>query len=428
MNKFRLPCSAQPEIVIGEIGGELNLKGQEQNEVIVKVTGELEPELEATDNHIKIGCEDDCTIYVPHGALVMIENVGSNASVKSLGGKLKIGQIGRELVLRDVGQVEVAQIGLDLSAKRVRGDLVVDSVGRGAIIRDVDGQFKAGSIGQHLNLRDVSGGVTVATGGHADLNLAPVPWQTYSVSAGGNISFRLVEEASAELKLRAGGRIRISLPEFSETIREKTYHLTVGEGGPQVELAAGGNLDVSGQRAGWETYSTFTPDMVVDVEEFDRMAEDIEQQVTSQIGAMTEHLDSFMANLEGSFDTLNMSEEKRQRVREKMEQARGRLDERTRNASERARERAEKARARVEIRLEEARRRAEQAPRPPRPPQQPREIRFTWPMSGGASAKPQEPAEVSEEERLMILRMLADKKISTAEANRLLAALEGSEE
>jgi sRNA-binding protein len=89
--------------------------------------------------------------------------------------------------------------------------------------------------------------------------------------------------------------------------------------------------------------------------------------------------------------------------------------------AERARERAEAARQRAQQKAREAERRIQAKvnarvgrwgmdwsgtiPRPPRPP-----------------APPSEP--VSDEERLTILRMLAEKKITAEEAEKLLAALE----
>jgi len=159
MDKFNLPTSETPQVVIHEVSGDLNLKGQQMAEVIIKTTGGQEPVLEHVGDHVQIRSFGDCTVYVPHGASVQIHSVSGDASIKSIESEIKIDHVGRELSLRDVGSVKISQIGLDLSAKRVRGDLTVKEVGRGVIARDIDGQFSANSIGAHLHLRDVSGGV-----------------------------------------------------------------------------------------------------------------------------------------------------------------------------------------------------------------------------------------------------------------------------
>lgn len=69
---------------------------------------------------------------------------------------------------------------------------------------------------------------------------------------------------------------------------------------------------------------------------------------------------------------------------------------------------------------EAAARRAEQRVR-----QQPRRFSFNWAPPGRVPTPPTEP--VSDEERMTILRMLQEKKISAEEAEKLLSALEGGE-
>jgi hypothetical protein len=61
---------------------------------------------------------------------------------------------------------------------------------------------------------------------------------------------------------------------------------------------------------------------------------------------------------------------------------------------------------------------------PPSPPPPPSARRFVWPLS--ESEQSDSPVDtISDEERLLILKMLEEKKISAEEADQLLAALEG---
>lgn len=53
--------------------------------------------------------------------------------------------------------------------------------------------------------------------------------------------------------------------------------------------------------------------------------------------------------------------------------------------------------------------------------------RWPWRRSGGPPVGGEADARVSDEERMMILRMLQDKKITSAEADSLLTALEGGQ-
>lgn len=420
MQKFRVETSQNPEIVIDEISEDLNLKGHSELEVLVKTTSPAETELVRDGDKVSLTCPGSCTVYVPHHATVRIDSTGRNASIKSLDGQLFIGNIGGELGLRDVGKTSVANIGLDLSAKRVRGDLEVVNVGRTAIIRDIDGQFKADNIGAHLNLRDVSGGVIATAGGNIEVILSPVSWQTYSITSGGNISCRLSEESSAVVQIKSGSqRIRLSLPEISRLVQEGEHTVTLGEGGPQVNLEAGASVELRSRATGWESLGSYDTDIELDLEQLDTLAEQIEEQVSSQLDLLTDQLDIVLEQVEENFGK-DMSPEKRARVESKIRRAQLRADQ----AGERARQKIERKMQAKQRKIEQAARRSHYAsghPAPPAPPSPAR--RFVWPINPDMAEDIVE--SVSDEERLLILRMLEEKKISATEAEQLLAALEG---
>jgi hypothetical protein len=427
MEKYQIETGSMPHITIHSVVGDLNLKGHELEEVIVKTSEAENLELTKNEEEISINCPSDCTIYVPHGSVVQIHSISGDASIKSLDGELSVDNVARELILRDIGAARIDQIGLDLSAKRVRGDLEVKQIGRGAIIRDVDGQFNAANIGAHLNLRDVSGGVTARAGGHVEVSLAPVSWQTYSIEAGGNINCRLTEDSTATLQLHSGAQlIRLEVPENTKTIREDSYTLALGEGGPQIILSAGGTLALRSRSTGWETFGSYDAEFNIDAEELDNLAEEIESQVTSQIDAFTDQIDSYLDNINSNLGQ-DMSEEQRRRVAERLR----RTQEKAQRASERAQRKIELKMQATQRKMEQRARRERRgytppsqpgAPAPPSPAQ-----RFVWPL-GSASTAEEAGEFVSEEERLLILTMLEESKITAEEAEQLLAALEGREE
>lgn len=420
MQKYHIETSQNPEIVIDEITGDLILKGHSDFEVLVKTSAPTETELVRNGDQVTLSCPTSCTVYLPHHATVRIENIGGNANIKSLDGQIFIGNIGGELGLRDVGKANASNIGLDLSAKRIRGDLEVVNVGRTAIIRDIDGQFKAENIGAHLNLRDVSGSVVATVGGNAEVILSPVSWQTYEIKSGGNISCRLAEESSAVVQIKSGSqKIRLSLPEISRLVQESEYTATLGEGGPQVNLEAGASVELRSRATGWESLGSYDTDFELDLEQLDTLAEQIEEQVSSQLDLLTDQLDIVLEQVEENYGK-DLSPEKRARVEAKILRAQQRAEQ----AGERARQKIERKMQAKQREMERAAQRRQYAsgrPTPPAPPSPAR--RFVWPISSDEAEEVTE--SVSEDERLLILKMLEEKKISAAEAEQLLSALEG---
>lgn len=418
MEKFRYTLGPEPQVHIQSVVGDLILKGFDGNELIIKTPNTQDPQAVVQEARITIESLSACTIYVPHKSTVKIDEISGDAGVKSLEGALSIGKVGRELSLRDVGSTQVNSIGLDLAAKRIRGELLAGSVGRAAIVRDVDGKFTADAIGAQLNLRGVSGGVMVVVGGNADVSLAPVPWQEYEITAGGNINCRLMEETGVDFQIESGGSsISIKLPELSQSLRQGEYQFTLGEGGSRVKLKAGGIVEVRSGSGGWESFGVFEPNVDVNLDEIDGLAEQIEQQVTSQIEEMTGEMEAYLERVTNSLRGAGLSEREVDRVQQ-----------RVKRAQERAQRAQEISRRKMAIKLEAAQRRIEQKMRrrgvsAPVPPPRP-ESRFAWPIAPDTATAPDGEA-VSDEERLLILKMLEEQKISVEEAEQLLAALEG---
>jgi hypothetical protein len=197
-----------------------------------------------------------------------------------------------------------------------------------------------------------------------------------------------------------------------QNLNTSDHELTLGGGGAAMQLDAGGSILLEAGPSGG-----FARDEDSDVDEdFGNLVDlsaQISQQVEAQMQAVTRQINEQLANLTASMNQIGFSEEQRQRI---LEQAR-RSSER---AAERAQEQARRAQEKLERKLEAARRRSEMKGRHAE-----RRSRRVFNIEIGD--QPAEPASepVSDEERLMILRMLEQKKISLAEAEQLLDALEG---
>jgi uncharacterized protein YfaS (alpha-2-macroglobulin family) len=114
----------------------------------------------------------------------------------------------------------------------------------------------------------------------------------------------------------------------------------------------------------------------------------------------------------------DFSEKINQRVQEAMEKARSHMDSWSRDI--------EHGSHRASIKIEAAMRRAEAKARAAEVRARRGQVnvgRWKWNISSDASDTTNSP--ISDEERMSILKMLQEKKISVEEAEKLLAALEG---
>ena len=423
MAKKSIKTNTKPSIFVKNVGKDLNVKGWDRPEVLVKSSSDNDIVLEESEGVIIIECPTDCILYVPYSAEIKVGKVGTNARFKALGGEITIQKIGSDLVLRDVGPTQVEQIGTELSAKRVRGDLKAVNIGSNAIIRDVDGQFGAETIGGQLHLRDVSGGITAVVGGNASVDFSPVPWQAYAIQSSGNIRCRVPGDSNADFEIVNGAQdIRIKTIEGNQRIQEGEHTFKMGDGGVQIKITAGGSMILQTLATEWDSFERIEVDFGAELGAMaDEIAEQALSQVESQLDMISSQLETHLSGLSATIRSSGLSEERAKEVQERLERAKER-------AAERAESAAERTRARLELKIAAAHRKADRktrtvAARAARKESQSRGDRSFSVMAPPSHPKPVDP--VSEEERMMILQMLQDKKINVEQAEKLLSALEG---
>jgi hypothetical protein len=415
MSKQTFATSMEPEIIISQVAGDLQVKGWDQPELVVNAEPD-ELQIEQEENKFHLTCQGDCLMRVPEGASIQVEKAEGDAMFKFLEGPLSIGVVHGSLEVRQAKSVQVETVHGHLVVRSLSGDLKANQIYGGAELRDVQGGCWLEQISGNLDLRDVEGEIHSQTHGNARLRLSSMTGETYEVQAGANIHCHIPEDVSLKLEMTSGaGLIRLKLPDGTQNLRQNQAEVTLGEGKSTMKLDAGATISLLSQQADWlEMDTDFGGRHIHLPEDFDVT---IAKEVQSQMEMINQTLSERMANLSVEISRAGLSEEEK-----------ARLMERTRQASERATARAEekirRTQEKLERKLEQAQRRKEGQTRGSGK----RSWGFEWsmpPTPPAPSAPPAAP--VSEEERMMILRMLEQKKISLEEADRLLAALENKQ-
>jgi len=406
MAKKNIPTTETPKIVIFQVMGNLNLKGWDQTEVRFSANSE-DGQIEELDQEIRVNCPGNCLLRVPHKAIIEIQQVGGQLLVKSLDGELIVGKVGANIVIKDVAATRIENVGGQLSAKRVRGDFQVDSVGGSAVVHNVDGQFAAKAIGGSLHLQQVSGGISARVDGDAVLRFSPVSWQAYDVDAGGRIRCQLPDDVSAMINIVSGAqRIEVRRAHEKDVIRAGEHVLALGDGEATVNFSAGSRVTIENDIPSIDFDRNIDAGPKFgDIGEFGAMAEEIAQnvgfQIEAQLGMLEEQLETRLSGLALSANLAGLTEEKARRIEEKMKRAGER-------AAQRAEQAAERMKAKLDRKLAHAQRKAA------------RKANVHRPHHDQVETEP-----VSEQERMLILKMLEEGKINLEQADRLLSSLEG---
>jgi len=425
MEKQFVTTSAAPHILL-DVSGDLRLKGQDSFEVVAKADNPDNLTLEAQDDQVTIQCTSDCNVRVPRAAIVQVKAVRGDAVIKALDGDFTIEVVNGDLELRNVGGAKIGATYGDLEAKNVEGDLTIDSAKGDVSIRGVQGDFTAtGGISGNLNLGDVAGNATASSDGNVMLRLDPAPGHHYEFTSRGNIFCRLPMDASAEISVPRASQVMVDLPGIhSSAPVHPPYAITLGEGDAQITLSANGNVVLDTHAPEWDM-EDFDFDIGSEVNGMaDVVSQQLTQQVESQVRMIEDQLNAQLSSLSMRLSAAKLSEDQARRIEDRAREASERAAARAQERIHRAQERMEQKLATAQRKIEYKARAHERAsrhghhgwnfnfPTPPSPP--------TPPTPLG------EP--VSDDERLIILRMLEEKKISMEEADELLSALEGKAE
>ena len=403
------PTTPDPEIFLA-IGGDLRLAGADAPEVFIESGDSVTVDSEPGGARVRVSTLGDCSLRVPRQARLTLESVGGDARpVKDVAGPLVIGAVGGDLMLRRTGPVQAGQVGGDVSAREIAGPFNLAGAGGDVSAREIAGPFSSGFVGGDLSVREARAGAEGEAGGDVILNLNFAPGQAYRFRANGDLICRVPPGASARLAITCNGELSVDVPGARQEPAEAGTLVILGDGAAEVQLASNGDVTLSDV--------TITSSGVA--ESGDDFGENLAAQIEAQVAAKMAEVER---ELNAQFGELNLNLSGLGRLNAQD------IAARARRAAEAARRKQEAAQRKVEAAQRKAERVAERvaertgrtrrgwgftigAPMPPRPAAPPR------------PPAPSEP--ISDQERLTILRLLEQGKISAGDAEKLLAALEG---
>ena len=383
----RIALGPEPQITIASIAGDLRLVGWENEELLARVDDEQDFVLQQDGDTVTITCEDDLSLHVPLRASLHIQSIDGSMSARGLAGVLDVDTVNGDVAMRDVNEVIIGTIKSDFSLRGAQGDVLVKSVGGDASLRDVDGSLTLDSVSDDLAARSVGGNLKVDVNDDVVVHLEPKAGQEYSVIAGDDILLVLPAEANATLTLR-GDSINVDWPDIEQDDGISRV-VTLGDGSAQIKLDAGGKLVVTSREdaaGAAEEYGNFAGMMF----DWGTWGREMGEHWGDWGREMGEHWGNYGRDL-GE-----------------------RISRRAQESAERAARKAESAGRRAERHVERKLRH-----------EAGKRHNLKWTFTQDAAGSKREP--VSDEERMTILRMLAEKKITSEEAEKLLSALEGGQ-
>jgi hypothetical protein len=361
-----ISVGSNPKIKIDQVGGDISIVGWEGNDLLMK-GDEDDLRFNQTGETVSVSSGSDLSLRIPKDASVEILSIAGDASIRGVLGGIEIKEIHGDLSAREIGSLSIDTIHADFSLKGAKGNLYVRNTHGDVSIRDVDGSVTLESVSDDLALRGARGNVKANVGEDVVVYLEPKADGVYSVTAGDDILLVLPKNANATVSMQ-GDEINVDWQGIEEDEEVTERVVVLGDGSAKINLSAGGDV-----------------------------------RLTSQADA-GDSADEF-GNFAGlNFDWSGFGDRISRQVEAATARATKRAEEAVRRAERHAERHARRGRGGLAV------------------------GRWNWDFNSPSKppTPPEPPAEpVSEDERMSILKMLAEKKITAQQAEELLNALEG---
>ncbi len=403
--------------------------------------------------------EDD--VLLSKVGYVQLTSVEGDVSINAGGDVRAQGYIGGDVLLRQVNAVELGEVGGDLnvitaaavSAERVEGDVSIRSaagevrlnkVEGDVTLRGVGGAVEAGRVDGDLTARDLRGDVMVTrVEGDITLYVAFQEGHRYSLTCEDDLVVNFPEGTAARFTIVAPRWTVPSGEAFQvESQEEGRVVVRVGQGGPDVSLTSDAEVVLGGMAGDWDrSVHEFSVRMEKWGEEFgqqmadwgEQLRERMKQTDWERIGREVEEATARVAQLvETRLQEIDV-EEMRRRAEEMASQVEKKVKEvdwerigrKVERATAQGMERMQAGLQRLQERLQamegrQQERHARRQKRGERWQGHAVEVTISDPT---AEAHPAPVMEPTDEERMAVLRLVEEGRLTAEEADALLEAL-----
>lgn len=240
VSKQLLETGETPHIRIERVRGDLRVEGHDEPNVQLVGGPESTYEIDQTDDMVVMRSRASLRLRLPAQSTLEVGQIGGELSVTNVQGDLHIGKVGGDARFNDGGGVVVDRIGGDAVARRLSGKMSFKAIGGDVLVEDVDGEVEVLGAGGDITLRDLGAGVEVAVGGDASVNLRAGIAGSIDISAGGDVFCRVPKSASLAVRVSAGGDIKVT-GDVQPKVEWGETSFNLGDAEHELQLAAGGD-------------------------------------------------------------------------------------------------------------------------------------------------------------------------------------------
>lgn len=252
MKRTTIPVAPDVRVTV-KCNSELSVEGNESPVLVVIVDQGDCLRMKEDEGVYRIVSDSDCRILLPNSAILTVEKTGDDCRICEIKGRVVVGKIGADLRLDNVGGASIESVGADCSIHGSTGAIEVARIGDTLSAVEIQ-SILAASVGEDVFISQAHGKIEVAAGDDVNIDCSEAEVPEIKARAGSNIKLILPKSANCQLKLTSSGEdIVLHAGGQDAEIEEQELSMPIGEGGPVVALTAGDGIEVTDQKArDWE--------------------------------------------------------------------------------------------------------------------------------------------------------------------------------
>lgn len=391
MKQVSMPVKFENKVIV-KATGDVVVEGNDEN--IMRVLVRRSDALKIIENGdtLEIKADSDLHLFLPAYLPLTLEKVSGDGMVSGMSTRVIIGKIAGDLALQQMGGASIDSVAGDLSLRTIAGGVEVSVVGGDLTGESIDTLFSR-KVGGDTLLKNISGTLNVLTGGDAELHLTSMEAPIASLKSGGDSLLIIPKDLNAQLQLHSGsGSIEIHTNGRDEEYNDKS-NIQFGVGGNLVEIHAGGEISITDTNENPEGQTQRWSDPF-------RELENLSLKLDQEIGQNTAFINDQIKW--ASFGAARAGEKAQRKVEKSMRKLK--KNEFNFNLDDFIKVRDRSGSSSASLLSSDG-----------------KFVGFDYPSEQNDPAPAR--SEISNEERVMVLKMLQDNKINIEEAEKLFNAL-----
>jgi hypothetical protein len=389
MEKNQQIISVEPDVtIVVRAHGNLDVQGWKRAEVGI-VTDINVQKIRHENKLLRLIFVEDCELSVPAGVPLIIDRVSDNARLRNLGNPLTINKVQGSLTLQNIRSVSVGRVSDACLIENVEGNVKLGKIGENLKGKNLLADISVERVSGNVKLYQLGGKVDIRSDENIEISLTDGNHGNVHLKASDSVLVQLPADPHATIKIKSGGEhIDINVGSYQKKIKDSRCEVLLAGGGQEIVIDSGDRVRVTAE--------------VLDEKEILKLFEEVDQlwvklkeESAARQAARTGKVHWEIKMVEGAAKVA-------QDTMEGLVPFAGQITE---EAIESAEKHVQEALARVEDQI--------------------RNLGYeVWteddePETTGSS-------DVTAEEKLIVMRLLEQQKISVEEADRLLRVLEDS--